>query len=75
MKLEQIIYALEISRCGSISKAAKNLFLTQPNLSTALKNLEDEIGFRIFERIPRGVIVTTKGYEFLKYADSIYKNI
>lgn len=75
MKLEQIIYALEIAQCGSMSKASKNLFLTQPNLSASIKNLEDELGFKIFERLPRGVIVTSQGAEFLKYAESIYKNI
>ncbi|RDY23290.1 LysR family transcriptional regulator [Romboutsia maritimum] len=75
MKLEQVIYALEIASVGSISRAAKNLLLTQPNLSASMKNLEDEVGFKIFERIPRGVIVTSKGKEFLKYAQSIYENI
>lgn len=75
MKLEQITYALEIAQCGSMSKASKNLFLTQPNLSSSIKNLEDELGFKIFERLPRGVVVTSQGAEFLKYAESIYKNI
>lgn len=75
MKLEQIVYALEIARCGSISKAAKNLLLTQPNLSSSIKNLEDDIGFKIFQRLPRGVSVTTKGTQFLEYAESICKDI
>lgn len=75
MKLEQIIYALEIARCGSISKAAKNLLLTQPNLSSSIKNLEDDIGFKIFQRLPRGVSVTTKGAQFLEYAESICRDV
>ncbi|WP_270659544.1 LysR family transcriptional regulator [Paraclostridium bifermentans] len=75
MKLEQIVYALEIARCGSISKAAKNLLLTQPNLSSSIKNLEDDIGFKIFQRLPRGVSVTTKGTQFLEYAESICKDL
>lgn len=75
MKLEQIVYALEISRCGSISKAAKNLLLTQPNLSSSIKNLEDDIGFKIFQRLPRGVSVTTKGTQFLEYAESICRDV
>lgn len=75
MKLEQIVYALEIARCGSISKAAKNLLLTQPNLSSSIKNLEDDIGFKIFQRLPRGVSVTTKGTQFLEYAESICRDI
>lgn len=75
MKLEQIVYTLEIARCGSISKAAKNLLLTQPNLSSSIKNLEDDIGFKIFQRLPRGVSVTTKGTQFLEYAESICKDV
>lgn len=75
MKLEQIIYSLEIARCGSISKAAKNLLLTQPNLSSSIKNLEDDLGFKIFERLPRGVSVTAKGSQFLEYAESIYRDV
>lgn len=75
MKLEQIVYALEIARCGSISKAAKNLLLTQPNLSSSIKNLEDDIGFKVFERLPRGVSVTTKGTQFLEYAESICRDV
>lgn len=75
MKLEQIVYALEIARCGSISKAAKNLLLTQPNLSSSIKNLEDDIGFKIFQRLPRGVSVTNKGAQFLEYAESICRDV
>lgn len=75
MKLEQIVYALEIARCGSISKAAKNLLLTQPNLSSSIKNLEDDIEFKIFQRLPRGVSVTTKGTQFLEYSESICKDV
>lgn len=75
MKLEQIVYALEIARCGSISKAAKNLLLTQPNLSSSIKNLEDDIGFKVFQRLPRGVSVTTKGTQFLEYAESICRDV
>ncbi|MDM8129226.1 LysR family transcriptional regulator, partial [Paraclostridium benzoelyticum] len=75
MKLEQIVYALEIARCGSISKAAKNLLLTQPTLSSSVKNLEDDIGFKIFQRLPRGVSVTNKGAQFLEYAESICRDV
>lgn len=49
MTIQQLQYVLEIARCGSASRAAKNLFLSQPNLSSAIKNLEQELGFPIFE--------------------------
>ena len=55
MKIEQIRQVLAINRCGSINKAAEELFLSQPNLSISVKNLEDELGYRIFIRSSHGV--------------------
>ena len=68
MTLQQIRYILEISRCGSISKAAQQLLLTQPYLSSILKDLENELGIVIFRRDRRGVTLTEEGREFLYYA-------
>lgn len=48
MTIQQLQYVLEIARCGSASRAAKNLFLSQPNLSSAIKNLSGA-GLPIFE--------------------------
>ena len=64
-------YALEISRCGSISRAAQNLFLSQPNLSTNIKALEESLGFRIFTRSSKGIMPTPEGEMFLKSAEII----
>lgn len=75
MTLEQIIYTIETGKVGSISKAAKNLLVTQPNLSMSIKHLEEELGFNIFNRNTSGVVTTVKGKEFLKYAQEIYSNI
>ena len=61
-------YALEIEKTGSISQAAQNLFMAQPNLSKAIKDLENELGYVIFKRTSSGVIATEKGAEFL-YVD------
>ena len=47
MTIPQLQYVLEISRTGSVSKAAKTLYLSQPNLSNAIKNLENELGITI----------------------------
>ncbi|MDR1030054.1 MAG: LysR family transcriptional regulator [Treponema sp.] len=66
-------YALEIERTRSITKAADNLYMAQPNLSKAIKELEDTMRFPIFERSSRGVIPTRKGLEFLSYARAIQK--
>ena len=58
MTIQQLQYVLEISRTGSVSKAAKTLYLSQPNLSNAIKNLENELGITIFERTPMGMQLT-----------------
>ena len=50
MNLTHLKYALEVEKTGSITKAAENLFMGQPNLSRVIKDLEDETGIRIFSR-------------------------
>ncbi len=64
-------YAVEIEKTGSISQAAENLFMAQPNLSKAIKELEDSLGIALFERTSKGVKPTSQGKEFLKYAKRI----
>ena len=71
MNIQHLEYALEISRAGSISRAAENLYMGQPNLSKALKELEVSLGFLIFTRNSKGVFITPKGQEFMRYARSI----
>jgi DNA-binding transcriptional LysR family regulator len=68
-------YAIEIARTGSISKAAENLYMAQPNLSKAIKELEELVGFQIFVRNSKGVIPTGKGREFLEKARKILDDI
>lgn len=64
-------YAVEVERTGSISQAAANLYMAQPNLSKAIKELEESIGISIFVRSSKGMIPTEQGLEFLKYAKKI----
>lgn len=68
MNINYIRYALEISRCGSINRAAKQLYISQSSLSRGIKELEGEIGIRIFERSASGITTTHQGQEFLKHA-------
>ncbi len=68
-------YVVEVEKTRSITAAAKNLFMAQPNLSKALKELEDSLGFSIFERTSRGVTPTKKGAEFLHYAKNILQQM
>ena len=68
-------YALEVERTGSITQAADNLFMAQPNLSKAIKELEDTLGIPIFKRTSKGMVPTEKGAEFLVYAKNILAQI
>ena len=71
MNIEKLRYALEIERCGTINKAALNLFVSQPHLSKSLKTLEESFGITIFHRTKQGVMLTNEGREFLQYARAI----
>lgn len=71
LKIQHIQYALEIAQTGSISKAADRLLLSQPNISSALRTLESELGFAIFQRSNKGVTITPEGQRFLASARKI----
>jgi DNA-binding transcriptional LysR family regulator len=71
MTLQQLKYVVGVASYGSISEAAEHLFISQPSLSTAVKELEEEVGIRIFLRTSQGVSVTAEGTEFLGYARQI----
>ena len=75
MNTTQMKYALEIAQTGSMTAAAQNLFLSQPNLSKAMKELEEEIGIKIFIRSTKGVKLTREGEEFIANARVIYEQI
>lgn len=73
MTLQQLFYAITISKYGSLNKAAEALFISQPTLTTSLKELEREIGITIFNRSGKGSPVTPEGEEFLIYARQVYQ--
>lgn len=73
MTLQQLLYALTISEKGSMNKAADALFISQPSLTLAMKDLEKEIGITIFRRSSRGVELTNEGADFLVSARQIYQ--
>ena len=72
MTFQQLKYLLEIYHTGSISKAAENLFLAQSSLSTAISNLEDELGCQIFVRNKNGMTPTVEGLQIIERANKIY---
>ena len=75
MNLQQLRYVIEVERTGSITQAAENLFMGQPNLSKAIRELEREIGVDIFHRSSRGIDLTEKGKIFLSYAKNVVAQI
>lgn len=75
MNILHLKYATEIAKTKSISKAAENLFMGQPNLSRAIKELEDHIGITVFKRTSKGISVTDEGEEFLRYARRIIAQV
>jgi len=68
MTLQQLKYAIGVSKYPSINEAAKHLHISQPSLSFSIKELEKEIGISIFSRNNKGMFVTSEGEEFLGYA-------
>lgn len=68
-------YAVEIEKTRSITQAAENLYMAQPNLSKAIKELENTLGITIFRRTSKGVIPTDQGLKFLGYAKQILMQI
>ena len=68
MTLQQLKYADAVASCGSISEAARRVFVTQPTLTESIRALEEELRTAIFTRTARGVTVTREGEEFLASA-------
>lgn len=75
MTLDQIYYFTEIAKTGSMSQVARNLHISQPNISMTIGVLEKELGYTLFNRMPKGVELTRQGAEFLYHAERIISNI
>ena len=75
MNILHLKYAVEVERTRSITGAAANLFMSQPNLSRAIKELEESLGIAIFKRTSKGIVTTTQGEEFLFQAKNILRQI
>lgn len=71
MTLQQLKYVIEVADRGSITEAAKSLFIAQPSLSAAIHELEKETGTTLFLRNSRGILITPEGAEFLGYARQV----
>lgn len=71
MTLTQLRYAITVAGASSMSEAARELFISQPSLSAAMKDLEEELGIAIFRRTNRGIFLTLEGEEFIGYARQV----
>ena len=71
MTLQQLRYVVTIAEIGTISKAAEELFVSQPSLTKALKELEKEMQITIFDRTNKGIHVSREGEIFLGYARQV----
>ncbi len=72
MTLVQLRYLISIAETNSLNKAAEQLYVSQPSLTSSMKELEKELGITLFYRSGRGVTLTNDGMEFLLYAKQIY---
>lgn len=75
MRIEQLDYLEKIIKHGSINLAAKELFLTQPTLSNAVKDLEQEMGIQLLIRSKKGVVLTDEGRRFMVYANQVLAQV
>ena len=71
MTIQQLNYVITISEKGSLNKAAEVLFVTQPSLTSAVRELEKELGITLFNRGGKGVTLTNDGAEFIQYARQV----
>lgn len=75
MRIQQLDYLIKIAETQSITQAAKELYISQPSLSNAMKELEKEMSITLFQRSSKGVILTSEGEEFLSYARQIHEQV
>lgn len=75
MNLQALKYIIEIERCGSISRAAENLHLSQPYLSKLVKEMENEFQISLFTRSKRGIALTESGRLFVEMGKDLQRNI
>ena len=75
MNLLHMKYAVEIAEAKSINRASETLFVGQPTLSRAIKELEQNLGIKIFDRSAKGMFLTPDGEVFIRYAKAILKQV
>ena len=75
MNIQQLRYVVAIANSGTFREAASKLFVSQPSLSVAIRDLEDELGFQIFTRTTTGAVLTSHGMTFYEKALEVVKTV
>lgn len=75
LSLQQLRYVIEVVECGSINAASQNLYVSQPTLSAAIKEVEKDLGIELFNRTNRGITLTNDGIEFVGYARQVLEQM
>lgn len=75
MTIQQLKYAVAVAEAGSITEAAKKLFISQPSLSSAIQDIEREARITVFTRSRSGIALTPDGMEFLGYARQVIQQM
>lgn len=75
MTLQQLRYIITVVKYGSITEAARQLYISQPSLSNSVRDLEEELGIEIFNRTRKGITLSTEGTEFLSYARQVVEQV
>lgn len=73
--IQQLKYIVSVVENGTITEAAKKLYISQPSLSNAIKDIEEEVGITIFIRSRAGIVVTPEGMEFVGYARQVLRQM
>ena len=75
MTLTQLRYVAKVAECGSITEAARQLYISQPSLSSAVRELEAELGIQLFDRSQKQLALTPEGAVFLNRVELALRNI
>ena len=75
MTLQQLKYIVTVAETGNITEAAKRLFISQPSLTNAIRELEREMQITIFHRTNKGVVISNEGDLFLSYARQVLEQV